>query len=349
MAGSRRNGPTLRDIALETGVSIATVSRVLTGHSAISDATRDHVLGAADRLGYVHMPQRKRRPATALSDQICVVVPVSLAHGSQLANPFELALIGGIGTALRERRRDFAIVWQTPHDDATLAAFLDATPYAGTICLGQSQFHATLNRFGAAGAPLVVWGVEVPGQGYCSIGSDNRGGGFRATRHLLRSGRRRIAFIGAMPPIPAARTPFSQIAMRLEGYRAALAAHDIAYDPAMVQTPAAGPFEGTEAVDNLLERGIGFDAIVAASDLVALSAIQALRRRGRRVPEDVAVIGYDDIDAAALSSPGLTTVRQDVIKAGNLLVSKLMRIVDGHRARSEQLPTDLVIRESCGN
>ncbi|WP_294274199.1 LacI family DNA-binding transcriptional regulator [uncultured Sphingomonas sp.] len=348
MARVKRGGPTLGGIAAETGVSVATVSRVLTGHSAISEETRERVLSTADRLGYVHVPQKTRRAVPSLSEQICLVVPVATAHGSQLANPFELALIGGIGTALRERRRDVSIVWQTPYDDATLAQFLDQSAYAGTIFLGQSQFHDTLNRYADLGKPLVAWGVEVAGQSYCSIGSDNHEGGFQATAHLLRKGRRRIAFIGATPPIAAARTPFSQIAIRLDGYRAALEAHDVAFDAAMVQTPTAGRFEGAEAVDNLLERGIAFDAIVAASDLVALGAIQTLRQRGLRVPEDVAVIGYDDIDAAALSTPGLTTIRQDVIKAGNLLVSKLLRIIDGHRAKSERLPTDLVIRESCG-
>ncbi len=348
MARVKRGGPTLGGIAAEAGVSVATVSRVLTGHSAISEETRERVLQTAGRLGYVHVPQRVRRAAPTLSDQICLVVPVATAHGGQLANPFELALIGGIGTALRERRRDMSIVWQTPHDDATLAQFLGQSAYAGTIFLGQSQFHDTLNDHAERGTPLVVWGVEAAGQRYCSIGSDNHEGGFQATAHLLRKGRRRIAFIGAMPPIAAARTPFSQIAMRLEGYRAALSAHGVAFDPAMVQTPTAGRFEGAEAVDDLLERGIAFDAIVAASDLVALGAIQTLRQRGLRVPEDVAVIGYDDIDAATLSTPGLTTIRQDVIKAGNLLVSKLLRIIDGHRARSERLPTSLVIRGSCG-
>ncbi|WP_057687652.1 LacI family DNA-binding transcriptional regulator [Sphingomonas sp. Leaf4] len=347
MTRMKRSGPTLRDIAEAADVSIATVSRVLTGHSAISDDTRERILRATDRLGYVHVPQRRRQSVPMLADQLCLVVPVSLAHGSQLANPFELALIGGIGTAVRERRRDISIVWQTPHDDATLAAFLDDSGYAGTIFLGQSQFHDTLNRVGAAGAPLVAWGVEVAGQQYCSIGSDNRAGGFQATQHLLRSGRRRIAFVGAAPPIAAARTPFSQIAIRQEGYRAALAAHDVPFDPLLVQTPAAGRFDGGEAVDDLLERGIAFDAIVAASDVVALGAIRALHRRGMSVPGDVAVIGYDDIDAAALAIPGLTTIRQDVIKAGSLLVSKLLRIIDGHRVRSERLPTDLVIRESC--
>ena len=348
MVRTRRNGPTLGSIAAETGVSVATVSRVLTGHSAISDETRERVLSTAERLGYAHVPQKVPHAAPTLSDQICLVVPVATAHGSQLANPFELALIGGVGTAMRERRRDMSIVWQTPYDDTTLAQFLDQSAYAGVIFLGQSQFHDTLNRYAALGKPLVAWGVEVAGQSYCSIGGDNHEGGFQATAHLLRKGRRRIAFIGAMPPIAAARTPFSQVAIRLEGYRSALAAHDVAFDPAMIQTPAAGRSEGAEAVDNLLERGIAFDAIVAASDLVALGAIQTLRQRGLRVPEDVAVIGYDDIDAAALSTPGLTTIRQDAIKAGNLLVSKLLRIIDGHRAKSERLPTDLVIRASCG-
>ena len=100
MARVKRGGPTLGGIAAETGVSVATVSRVLTGHSAISEETRERVLSTADRLGYVHVPQRVRRAAPSLSEQICLVVPVATAHGSQLANPFELALIGGVGTCL---------------------------------------------------------------------------------------------------------------------------------------------------------------------------------------------------------------------------------------------------------
>lgn len=347
MARMKRDGPTLADVAGASAVSIATASRVLTGHGAISETTRERVLGAAAALGYVHVPQRARQPVRSLSEQICLVAPVPGGQGGAFANPFELALIGGIGTALRERRRDFSIVWQAPHDEATLEQFIGRNDYAGTIFLGQSPFHDTLNRLGAVGTPLVVWGVEAAGQQYCSVGGDNRGGGFQATQHLLRAGRRRIAFIGARPP-GAAQTPLSQVAQRCDGYRMALETYGIAFDPARVYAPAAGRFEGGEAIDALRDRNVAFDAIVAASDVAALGAMQRLRQQGLRVPEDVAVIGYDDIDAAALSTPGLTTIRQDTGRAGNLLVAKLLRAIDGHRPASERLPTDLVIRESCG-
>lgn len=160
-----------------------------------------------------------------------------------------------------------------PYDDATLAQFLDQSAYAGTIFLGQSQFHDTLNRYADLGKPLVAWGVEVAGQSYCSIGSDNHEGGFQATAHLLRKGRRRIAFIGATPPIAAARTPFR----RLRSDWTAIARRwrrmtSRSTRPWFRRRPPGG--SKAEAVDNLLERGIAFDAIVAASDLVALGAIR---------------------------------------------------------------------------
>lgn len=341
---------TLKDIADELGLSTATVSRAISGNTAISEETRELVMQSAVRLGYAP-PKRlpKIRSAVGnLSEQVCVVLPVALGHGGQLGNAFELSLLGGIGAALRERRRDFSISWQTPHDDRTLTEFIDSTPYRGFIFFGQSQFHDTLNRMGAAYRPVVVWGVETEGQRYCSVGTDNFDGGLRATRHLIRTGRKRIAFFGSMPPIAEARTALSQIAQRLEGYKAALELEGLPFDPAIVQTPFSSRYEGVDAVDNLVERGVSFDAIVAASDIVALGALQALKRHGLRIPEDVAVIGYDDIDVASFSSPQLSTVRQDVIKAGNMLVSKVLRMMDGHRAASERLPTELIIRGSCG-
>lgn len=343
-----RSGCTLQDVAEVTGFSVSTISRALAGNTAISDKTRDAVLNAAARLGYQLPVRRARAPSRQKSDQICIVLPLTTPHGSQLANPFELSLIGGIGAALRERHRDCAISWQSPLDDRALASFMDNSPYAGTIFLGQSQFHQGLNRYGSEGAPFVVWGTLTESQTYCCVGSDNFQGGLRATQHLLRLGRRRIAFVGAMPPATSARTPISQIAQRLEGYKAAYAELGLPLVPDIIQTPPSTRFDGSDAIANLLDCRIPFDGLVAASDLIALSAIQALRYYGLSVPDDVSVIGYDDIDAAAFSSPRLTTVRQDVIKAGNLLVSKLLRRIDGHRVQSERLPTDLIIRESCG-
>lgn len=214
------------------------------------------------------------------------MLPVAVGLGGQLGNPFELTLLGGIGAALRERRRDFSICWQTPHDDQSLAEFVKEAPYRGFIFFGQSQFHDTLNRLAATHVPMVVWGVETEDQKYCSVGTDNFDGGFRATRHMIRTGRKRVAFVGSMPPIAEARTALSQIAQRVEGYKAALASEGVSYDPGIVQTPLSSRYEGANSVENLIERGVAFDAIVAASDIIALGAIQALQRYGRRVPED---------------------------------------------------------------
>ena len=344
--GERKH--TFKDIAAELGISTATVSRAMAGHTAISEATRELVMQVAARMGYV-APKRASRPVRSdLAEHVCVVFPVALGYGGQLANPFELSLLGGIGAALRERRRDFSISWQTPHDDGSLIEFVQSAPYRGFIFFGQSQFHEALNKLGGSNRSLVVWGVETEGQRYCSVGTDNFQGAFRATKHLIRTGRSRIAFLGSMPPIATARTGLSQIAQRLEGYKAALASEGLVVDPDIIQTPYSSRYEGADAVDNMMERCTRFDGVVAASDIVALGALQALQRHALRVPEDVAIIGYDDIDVASFSSPQLSTVRQDVIKAGNMLVSKVLRMMDGHRASSERLPAELIIRGSCG-
>jgi DNA-binding LacI/PurR family transcriptional regulator len=258
---------TLKDIAGAVGVSTATASRALAGHTAISEDTRELVMQAAARVGYA-VPNRAARPIKSdLSEQVCVVFPVALGHGDQLANPFELSLLGGIGAALRERRRDFSISWQTPYDDESLLQFVKTAPYRGFIFFGQSQFHNALNQLGGAHRPLVVWGVATEGQRYCSVGTDNFQGGFRATKHLIRNGRRRIAFMGPMPSIETARTGLSQLAQRLEGYKAALESEGLAFEPSLIQTPASARFEGADGIDNMLESGIAFDGVVAASDL----------------------------------------------------------------------------------
>jgi DNA-binding LacI/PurR family transcriptional regulator len=222
------------------------------------------------------------------------------------------------------------------------------TKYDGTVFIGQSQYHAGLNKLAEAGRAFVVWGVEAENQSYCSIGSDNFQGGYRATSHLIRLGRRRIVFLGQAPAIATAHTIVSQSAVRLAGCRAALQAAGLPLDPAMVQAAIGSSEAGADAVDNLIERDIDFDGIVAVSDVIAIGAVRALQQRGRAVPQDVSVIGYDDSDIASYAQPRLTTVRQDTLKAGSLLVSKLLRLMDGHGVTSERLPTEIVIRDSCG-
>lgn len=345
--------PRLSDIAAAAGVSVATVSRVLSDHPAILPETKARVRAVAQAQGYslpdadaVPRTVRSRRPRRTGS--VCAVMPVALPAGSRLANAFEMNLLGGVGAAMRDQGLDFAVSAVAPHDDASLLRFMDRHPYDGVIFFGQSQFHDGLNTLAQGDRPFVVWGVETPGQRYCSVGSDNFACGFRATQHLVALGRERVAFVGQAAPITTAQTRHSQLSERLAGFRAALAEAGLSPGITMMRPANSGLAAGEDGVRALLAKETGFDAIVASSDLVAVGAIRVLRDQGMRVPEDVAVVGYDDSDLAQLIQPRLTTMRQDPILSGNLLVTKLLRAMAGYEVKSERLPIDLVVRESCG-
>ncbi|NOW45312.1 DNA-binding LacI/PurR family transcriptional regulator [Novosphingobium sp. SG751A] len=345
--------PRLIDVAQAAGVSVATVSRVLDDHRAITPDTKARVIAIAQEMGYplregAQDKAKTRARKTRRSGSICAVMPVALPSGSRLANSFELNLLGGIGAAMRDHGLDFSISSQAPYDDASLARFMATHPYDGIIFLGQSQFHSGLNQMAQGGRPFVVWGVETLDQLYCSVGSNNAEGGWQATSHLVKLGRQRIAFIGQAAPITTAQTRQAQLSERLFGFRHALAGAGLPSGLTFLRPAPSGMQAGTEAVHALLDQKVAFDAIVASSDLVAVGAIRALHERGLRVPDDVAIVGYDDSEAARLAHPQLTTIRQDTILAGNLLVSKLLRMMEGYQVRSERLPTELVIRESCG-
>lgn len=346
--------PRLIDIATEAGVSIATVSRVLDDHPAIKRETKQRVRAIAKAQGYpmrdadAAMPRQRRVLKPRRKGAICVVMPVALPAGSRLANSFELNLLGGIGAAMRDLGLDLSISAEAPYDDRTLDSFMAAHRYDGIIFLGQSQFHDRLNALAEGPRPFVVWGVQTDDQRYCSVGSDNFEGGSQATQHLIGLGRKRIAFISQAAPITSAQTGLSQMAGRLAGFRAAMHAADLPADLIVIQSASTGRQAGADAVNSLLAKGKAFDAVVATSDLIAVGAIDALTIRGMKVPDDIAVVGYDDAEVAKLVRPPLTTIRQDPIIAGQLLVSKLLRAMAGYQIQSERLPTELVVRASCG-
>jgi len=329
----------LEDLARQAGVSVSTVSRALSGSGVVNAKTRRRIQELADAAQYDAPPRRVRLPGRDSAPLVTVVMP-PVHEGSQSVDPFSLGLIGGISLAMRERGLDMAISHATPADWRGLAGFLDERRADGLIFLGQSQLHEGLNRLTREGRRFVVWGAVDADQAYCSIGSDNFRGGHRAAIHLARLGRRRIAFLGDVHTI--------ELSQRHQGYVAALAEAGLEPDPRLHRRCRLVPDAAAEAVDDLVDQGVGFDAIVAVSDLVAIGAIRALNRRGLSVPRDVAVVGYDDIEIAAHTHPALTSIRQDTAKAGRLLVAKLLRLLAGDQASSERLTTDLIVRDSCG-
>ena len=329
----------LEDLAEIAGVSIATVSRALNDSPAVNEQTKREIWNLARKNGYnlrPTMPTSLDRAAATIS----IIIPPPQGREGWLLDPFFQELIGAVGEAARERKCDLLISHAAPQNYDDLSRLLELNQSQGVIILGQSFLHERLNRLVGHPTRFVVWGGDLPGQQYCSVGTDNVRGGKRATAHLARLGRKHIAFFGD--------TEAPEIGQRYDGYRKALEEAGLPFDPALV-SPAHFKIESAEAaVDALVSSRTKFDAIFASSDMIAIGTIRALQRQGISVPGDVSVVGYDDVQLARYNRPALTTIRQDLSKAGSLMVAKLLNATSSQDMLSERLPTDLIMRESCG-
>jgi len=335
---SRRN-TRLEDLARLAGVSISTASRALNDSPAVNSRTKQLIWKLAREHDY---PFRRYMPAGPIGAEgvIALVTPRPQGREGRLSDPFFLELLAGVGEAARERGCDVIMSHFAPTSYDDLSAAMNTSRADGVIFLGQSTLHQSLNRLAETEGRFVVWGAQMPDQTYCSVGSDNLAGGRRATLHLARLGRRRIVFLGDLDPPEAMQ--------RHRGYLEALAKSGIDVDPDLI-IEAHFEVESAEAsVDRLIRRGLKFDGIVCASDQIALGAVRALLQANLRVPEDVSVIGFDNVPFSRYSRPALSTIAQDTMKAGRLLVSKLIDNPGDSVGRSERIPTDLIVRESCG-
>lgn len=329
----------LEDIARLAGVSIATASRALNDSPAVNDRTKQTIWKLAKEHDY---PFRRHMPAGPIGAQgtIALVVPRPQGREGRLSDPFFLELLAGVGEAARERGCDLLMSHISPANYDELSAALNTSRADGVIFLGQSSLHSAFNRLVDADHRFVVWGAELPDQDYCSIGSDNISGGRRATLHLARLGRKRIVFLGDLDPPEAMQ--------RHRGYLDALSQNELDVDAELI-VPAHFEVESAEAaVDALIRRGLDFDGVVAASDQIALGAVRALLHAGVEVPGQVSVIGFDNVPFSRYSRPALSTIAQDTMKAGRLMVSKLLDHGGAAAGRSERVPTELIVRETCG-
>ncbi|MGF1543550.1 MAG: LacI family DNA-binding transcriptional regulator [Parvularculaceae bacterium] len=336
---SKKRNTRLEDLARLADVSIATVSRALNDSPAVNQATKERIWRIARDRNYAFRPSM---PAilSGASATIAVVIPTPQGRKGSLVDPFFLELIGCVGEAARETGTDVLVSHIAPRNYDDVARLAASNRAEGVIFLGQSSLHERFNRLAETQKRFVGWGGALPGQRYCSVGSDNFRGGRRATLHLTRLGRRRIAFFGD------AEAP--EVLQRLQGYRTALEEAGLSPDDGFV-SPVHFDIESAEnAVESLLASGRDFDGAVCASDLVALGVVRGLLRRGRAVPRDVSVVGYDDLQLARFATPALTTISQNLMKAGRMLVSKLMSSTAGQEITSERLPTELIVRETCG-
>jgi DNA-binding LacI/PurR family transcriptional regulator len=331
-----RNASTLAELAKLAGVSIATVSRSLAGSAMIKNSTRERIVALAQEHGF-KINQAARNFRLKKTHAIGVVLPLGHEIDQHLSDPFFMGLLGPIADALAERGHDLLLSRVIPSNDRWLDAIVDTGRVDGVIVIGQSNQIAAIERVACRYRPIVVWGADVPGHQQITVGSDNVAGGRVAAEHLLRQGRTRLAFFGN-PGVP-------EFAARYDGFRqvieeAGLGAGTLL--PVHLTTEAS-----YAAIAEFLTGNPPPDGVVAASDVIAMSALQVLGERGVRVPQDVGVIGYDDVVVAKYTNPPLTTVRQDVERGAKLLVELLFQRMEGVETTSVSMTPDLVLRGSA--
>ncbi|MBX7265069.1 LacI family DNA-binding transcriptional regulator [Micromonospora sp. Llam7] len=335
MTGAQR--PTLEAVARRAGVSRATVSRVVNGSTTVAAPIQEAVRQAVAELGYV--PNLAARTlVTQRTDSIALVMPEEATRVFSDDQVFP-GIIRGAAQELEAADKQLVLMLAgSPAGHERVARYTTGRHVDGVLFASLHGADPLPARLAALGIPVVCSGRPLDGAQVPYVDVDQVGGVTRAVRHLIDGGRRRIATIAGPQDMVAGIE-------RLAGYRDTVAA---AGQPEMV---AVGDFtreSGAAAMRELLAAHPDLDAVFAASDLMAHAAMRTLREAGRRVPDDVAVIGFDDIETAAYTDPPLTTVRQPILELGRQGTRLLLRLAAGEAVEPALiLPTELIIRDSA--
>jgi LacI family transcriptional regulator, repressor for deo operon, udp, cdd, tsx, nupC, and nupG len=326
----------IKDVAKLANVSTATVSRVLRNAGNVTEETKRRVLEAIEALNYQPnvLGRYLRRMET---ETVLVIVP-------DITNPFFSKVLRGIEAVALERGYQ-VLLGDTQNDVQLEEQYLNVLPQKqvdGMIFL-TARTRKELMEEMSRQFPIVLACEYLEGTDIPTVSIDNISSARKATEHLIGLGHRRIAHLTGPMDVILSRD-------RLRGYYQALAQHDIDVDAALVQEGDFSFESGYNVTLKLLALEKPPTAIFAANDAMAIGAIKAVRHRGGRVPEDVAVVGFDDIQMASIFEPGVTTIAQPMFDIGKQAMKLLLQLIDGEEVDRRQfvLPDRLVIRESCG-
>ncbi len=329
----------VREVAAAAGVSVGTVSNVLNRRDKVAADTVERVLAVIDDLGFVRNDAARQLRA-GRSRSIGLVVP-------DAGNPFFADVARGAEERAEEERLS-VLLGNSDEDPSRENRYLDLfreQRVNGVLISPASDVLDKLDRVQSAGIPVVLVDHELPGSAFCSVAVDDVEGGYLAVRHLIDIGRRRIAFIGGPSSIV-------QVANRLRGARRAVEeTPDATLE--LIEMPALTVLNGRAAGEEIVGRAVRPEAIFAANDLLAVGLLQAFSMFSTvRVPEDIALIGYDDIDFAAAAVVPLSSIRQPARLIGHTAVDLLLRSIDdadGDYERNVRFRPELVTRASTGS
>jgi DNA-binding LacI/PurR family transcriptional regulator len=329
---------TIADIARLAGVSKSTVSRALNDSPLIGDETKERIREIAEQHRFqINAPARR---LSLKQSRTVAFVTYEYTTGFAVPDMFMLELMSGISGALHAGGYDMLVVHVDPGDTEWARGYLDTGRVDGFVLLSATCTQSNIETLVAMNAPFVVWGAPTPNHNYCSVTGDSFAGGKIATEHLIASGRSRIAFLGG----PAKAI---EVQDRFHGYEAALREAGRAVDSALVAHGDYSDTSGATAMRQLLKHSPDLDAVFVNSDLMAIAAMDAIRDQGRRIPDDIAVVGYDDVSIAQHSNPPLTTIRQNGPLAGKLLGQNLVQYLETGVITNVSIPAELVIRKSA--
>jgi len=325
---------TILDVAREANVSYSTVSRVLSGFEFVKESTKQRVLEAVDRLGYVVNPQA-RSLAGGKSRVIGLLVPA-------LDNGYSNEIVRGIDAELN--KLDYDLLLYTTHRDngkeASYAVKLTKGLADGLLLIVPLLDNTYTEALQAQSFPYVLVDQGAPNS--FIVDCTNWQGAYDATQYLIQLGHKRIGFITGLMALISAQD-------RLDGYRTALLDNGIKFDPDLVQVGNYTRSGAEQPTNQLLDLPAPPTAIFAANDLAAFGTIEAVRARGLRIPEDISIMGFDDIPQCLLTYPQLTTIHQPLEQMGHMAARMLVEQIENPELppRHITLATKLVIRNSC--
>ena len=335
---SEKRVQTIADIARLAGVSKSTVSRALSDSPLIGEETKARVRRIAQEHNF-QLNVTAQRLSTRHSHTIAFVTH-AYHKMFNVADLFTLEILGGISEALKNEHYDLLLVYVDPCVDDWANQHFDTGKVDGFILMTSARKRNHIKALLEMGAPFIAWGVQPPDANYPSLCGDDLDGGRLATQHLIELGRRRIAFLGG----PAYER---EVQLRYDGYVAALQAAGLSPDPALIAHGDYTNTSGGVAMRQLLDQAPDLDAVFVNSDLMAIEAMKALRGAGKRIPDDVAVVGYDNLSITEQVTPQLTTISQHINLAGRLLAKNLHQYLHTGQVTHVTMPVELVRRESA--
>jgi DNA-binding LacI/PurR family transcriptional regulator len=336
---TKKTVQTIEDIAQLANVSKSTVSRALNNSPLINPETTERIQSLAREHNF-----RLNAPARNLSMRqshtLGFVSYACCGKNVTAEDLFGLEMLGGISDGLRTLGYDLLIIPADPHDSSWTHHYIESGRVDGFILITSTRKQQYIDILVKMGAPFILWGVPSSKITCCTVSGDNIAGGRLATEHLLNTDRKRIAFLGG----PAEEI---EVKHRFSGFETALQAAGYSVDPAIVVHGDYSHSSGITAMRHLLEQSPDVDAVFVNSDIMAIGAIEAILASGKRVPDDIAVVGYDDIMLARYNSLPITTIRQNIPMAGKMLAQNLIQHIQTGVVTNVNLPVELVIRQSA--